>query len=119
MRTTTSPVPAVTSRTLVLVVAALGAALPGQASLKSSQPTAPVADANLPADLIVVPRGKVTLGSTADKLAEITKQYWPHGPAARLKLLHQLLSEAGQRTVQVEPFRLYRVPVTNEQYLQF
>ncbi len=97
----------------------LGAGLPAQAPPAKVAAKAPSECANLPADLLPVPGGKVVLGTPGDKLAEVTKSFYPRQHAQRLKLLRKLLSEAGTRSVDLEPFYLYRVPVTNEQYLQF
>lgn len=72
-----------------------------------------------PVDMIRLPAGKVEIGSSADELIEVTKEFHPRAPRPRLKLLQKLLSELGETTIEVDTFYLHRTLVTNEQYLQF
>lgn len=92
------------------------AAIPGAESRKKPRAGR---QAVLPTSLLGVDGGKVTLGVTAKRLLEITKEFQPRSPRRRLRLLHKLLSELGTRTEMVEPFLLGRHPVTNEEYLRF
>ena len=69
--------------------------------------------------MIHVPPGTVSLGSEAKHLLEVTKDFHPRATRPREKLLRNLMSELGEKEVDVESFFLHRLPVTNEQYLQF
>lgn len=74
---------------------------------------------SFPVDLIPVKAGKVSLGTSAKHLLELTKEFHPRAPRPRLKLLRKLMSELGDASVSVDAFFLNRGPCTNEQYLQF
>lgn len=70
-------------------------------------------------DLLPVPGGKVSLGSSAAELLEVANGYYPMRPRSQKKLLRNLVSELGDADVTVAPFLLHREVVTNEQYLCF
>ena len=76
-------------------------------------------DHGFPVDLLPVKAGKVTLGTSAKNLLELTKEFHPRAPRPRLKLLKKLMSELGDVTINVDSFYLNKGPCTNEQYMQF
>lgn len=69
--------------------------------------------------MLHVPGGEVALGSKADTLLEVTKNFYPRAPRNRKKLLRNLMPELGEHEVKVEGFYLHKYLVTNEQYLEF
>jgi len=79
------------------------------------EPTPP----GLPACLLPVPEGQVTMGLQAKQLTEIAKSLSRGNQAIEEKIIGQCLSELGDKTEKVEPFFLAKYPVTNAQYKVF
>jgi formylglycine-generating enzyme required for sulfatase activity len=80
---------------------------------------APAAAPALPADMLLVRGGKMTVGRTAQELLDLSNELSPHNADRRRGLLQFLGSELGPTAVQIEDFYLGRYEVTNEQYLEF
>ena len=75
-----------------------------------------------PTDLLPVgtpgTTGTAPLGVTADELYRLTRKFFSNH-ALCLRALKNAASELGRKDVPVEPFFLYRFPITNEQYQVF
>ncbi|MEM7200106.1 MAG: SUMF1/EgtB/PvdO family nonheme iron enzyme [Planctomycetota bacterium] len=118
----TSAAPAVTRFAFLLCSALIASPIVGQSSeIASGNGNAAAGQEHtaFPTDLTLIPSGKVSLGTPADTLLDVTKAFHPRAPSRRLKLLAKLLSELGERDAEVDEFYLNKIPVTNEQYLQF
>ncbi|HLU38878.1 MAG TPA: SUMF1/EgtB/PvdO family nonheme iron enzyme [Planctomycetota bacterium] len=73
----------------------------------------------LPADLLPLPGGKVTMGMDAKQLLDLARTLAPNNPKDQGAILSTSLTELGQATVEVGPCFLAKFPVTNEQYKVF
>ncbi len=114
----TYAVPAAASFGLVLALFC-GPEITAQANGASQDSGSAATSRAFPTGMIEIPGGKVTLGSSAKALLDMTKAEHPRSPRRRVELLKKLMSELGENEVVVDSFYLDKFPVTNEQYLEF
>ena len=74
---------------------------------------------NFPHGLILIEEKKFEIGTTYKELLQITKVLCPRSHNRRSRLLSKLLSELGEKTIDLPSFYLNKHLVTNEQYLVF
>lgn len=90
------------------------------AAASAQKPSAPEpAPSGLPAILLPVPAGMVTMGLQAKQLSDMAKTMARGNQPVEERIVRACLSELGEKTEKVEPFFLAKYPVTNAQFKVF